>query len=287
VRRNGFTLTEMLATIAIVALLAAFLFPVFRQAKDQAQETHCLSNHRQIAYATTLYLSDYDDRFMPARYAPGEAPNSGTDRTWVQLLLPYLREFRVFRCPGDHSARPKDEASFDRDLVPGDTFSRFYTASQRSNSAYNYLYLSPVEWLGGRWTVTPRTLGGIEDTSRMILALDSVWDRDEAGRPKGGGNLLAVPPCRYQVLDGIRFDTFPVSTSGAAVWAPSEGWDLDPKSPLRYGGAWPWHGGRLNVSQVDGSARSLALSALSSGCRLGAGWEMSIADGSVYLWDAQ
>lgn len=286
-RRNGFTLTEMLATVAIVALLAGILTPVFRQAKDQAQEAKCLSNHRQIAYATTLYLSDYDDRFMPALYSPGKEPDSSTDRTWVQLLLPYLSEFRVFRCPADHGVRPKDEASFDRDLVPGDTYSRFYTASHRSNAAYNYLYLSPIEWTGAGWTVNPRTLGGIEDPSRMILTLDSVWDRDEGGRPRGGGNFLAVPPCRYQVLDGIRFDTFPVSTSGAPVWAARQGWDLDPNSPMRYGGTWPWHEGRLNVSQVDGSARSLTLGALSAGCRLSADWETSVADGSVYLWDAQ
>lgn len=286
--RRAFTLTEMLATIAIIAVLAALLFPVARQAKESANEAVCLSNQRQVSVATAIYLSDYDDRFMPVSYRPGSgSADSRTDRTWVQLLLPYLGDFRVFRCPADHGARPYDEASFDRDLVPGDTFSRFYSASQRSNSAYNYLYLSPVEWRGGAWQVNPRSLGGIEETSRMILSVDSVWDRDATGQPVGGGNMLVVPPCRYQMQAGIRFDTFPVSVAGIPVMAPRQGWETNPKSGLRYGGAWPWHTNRLNVSYVDGSSKSMPVDALSAGCRRGTGWDTSFADTATYLWDAQ
>src|SRR6201990_961314 len=62
-RRAGFTLIELLGVIAIIAILAAILFPVFAQAKEAAKKTTCLSNTKQIALGVYLYTSDYDDTF--------------------------------------------------------------------------------------------------------------------------------------------------------------------------------------------------------------------------------
>jgi prepilin-type N-terminal cleavage/methylation domain-containing protein len=62
-KRNAFTLIELLVVIAIIAILAAILFPVFAQAKAAAKKTGCLSNIKQIATATHIYLADYDDLF--------------------------------------------------------------------------------------------------------------------------------------------------------------------------------------------------------------------------------
>ena len=57
-RRLGFSLTEMLVIVAIVAVLAALLFPVFAQARRQARRTSCLSNLRQTGVAVGLYQGD-------------------------------------------------------------------------------------------------------------------------------------------------------------------------------------------------------------------------------------
>jgi prepilin-type N-terminal cleavage/methylation domain-containing protein/prepilin-type processing-associated H-X9-DG protein len=63
ITRCGFTLIELLVVIAIIAILAAVLFPVFMSAKDKARTTKCLAHGRQIGEATTMYLSDNNDRF--------------------------------------------------------------------------------------------------------------------------------------------------------------------------------------------------------------------------------
>jgi prepilin-type N-terminal cleavage/methylation domain-containing protein/prepilin-type processing-associated H-X9-DG protein len=75
--KRAFTLIELLVVIAIIAILAAILFPVFAQAKNAAKGAVCISNMKQIAAASIMYETDYDDVWYPlARYEPlaGFAP---------------------------------------------------------------------------------------------------------------------------------------------------------------------------------------------------------------------
>jgi Tfp pilus assembly protein FimT len=52
-----------LVVIAIIAILAAILFPVFAQAKEAAKSVADLSNVKQLATATAIYTTDTDDTF--------------------------------------------------------------------------------------------------------------------------------------------------------------------------------------------------------------------------------
>src|SRR5437868_5965640 len=63
---RAFTLIELLVVIAIIAVLAAILFPVFAQARESARQTMCASNMRQLGLAMRMYLTDYDDTWLPA-----------------------------------------------------------------------------------------------------------------------------------------------------------------------------------------------------------------------------
>ena len=56
--RKGFTLIELLTVIAIIAILAAILFPVFARVREQARQTTCFSNMHQIYVALRIYRED-------------------------------------------------------------------------------------------------------------------------------------------------------------------------------------------------------------------------------------
>lgn len=113
-RSAAFTLIELLVVMAIIAILAAILFPVFAQAREKARQTACLSNMKQIGLAVMMYTQDYDDSIVPQHTstcaAPGYTLPNGSIRPgvllWNHLLAPYVKNYDVFNCP---SYRRADE----------------------------------------------------------------------------------------------------------------------------------------------------------------------------------
>ena len=61
--RHGFTLVELLAVIAIIAVLIAILLPSLMRAKEIASRVKCSSNLRQIGIAVHAYGVDSKGHF--------------------------------------------------------------------------------------------------------------------------------------------------------------------------------------------------------------------------------
>jgi len=101
--RKGFTLIELLVVIAIIAILAAILFPVFARARAKALQASCLSNVKQITLALSMYVTDYDGRYMNTShmgycdYPP--PPTPGSNRDGISLLNPYIKNTQIWVCP--------------------------------------------------------------------------------------------------------------------------------------------------------------------------------------------
>lgn len=287
--RKAFTLPEVLVVLAIILIVSSILMPVFISARNAAKTTVCIVNFKNGYLATQLYLQDYDDTYMPVNHQPAAEPNSKNDRTWVQMIMPYTGDYGIFRCPADDSDRPRREATFDQDLVPGDTYSQYYTASLRTNLGYNFVYFSPIYQFPDAWVSQPKMADQVTNPDQTFLFIDSVWALDKNGEPTGGGSWLVVPPCRF---DENNEDSFTADESDPNVknvfTDNANGWEVGQlASPLQYGGTWPWHSGgtRMTTVTASGTARTFSPQEIAQGCDVQPNWMGKINKPEKYEWD--
>ncbi len=119
--QRGFTLTELLVAIAVIALLLSLLMPTLAAAKKRAERTHCLSNLRQLAVTMSVFTLDNADLLPPnstladpvasARppWVSGSHHLSPRQFTNVALVAQpqyaafagYLRGPAIYKCPSD------------------------------------------------------------------------------------------------------------------------------------------------------------------------------------------
>ena len=169
-RRPGFTLTEMLVALAIVAALAAIAYPVIRGGVAAARRAACLGNLRQIGMGLDAYLREHHER-MPEL----EAGRRSRDQQVPVLdteLAAYLDQPGVFHCPADHGEFERTGSSY------------FW------NSTQNGRHRSQLAFFG---------VAG--DPSRIPLVIDKeAWH----GEGDGGSNFLYAD---FSASNRIQFVT--------------------------------------------------------------------------------
>lgn len=85
--RSGWSLVEILLTVAVFSVLAALAFTAYGPAKRSARIASCTSNLHQIGLALEIYASDHDGRL------PSAPP--------VQLGHQYLADRSLLFCPAE------------------------------------------------------------------------------------------------------------------------------------------------------------------------------------------
>jgi prepilin-type N-terminal cleavage/methylation domain-containing protein/prepilin-type processing-associated H-X9-DG protein len=69
--KDGFTVIELLAVLAMLALLTAVLLPALAGTRQNSQVIGCLANQRQLAAAWIMYANDNNDVLVPNRGLAG------------------------------------------------------------------------------------------------------------------------------------------------------------------------------------------------------------------------
>jgi len=82
VARRGFTLTELLIVIAIIAVLAALLLPAIDIVRGMARRASCSSNLRQLAAGIIAYAGEHEGQ-MPRNGLRSEIMSRGNWQNWI------------------------------------------------------------------------------------------------------------------------------------------------------------------------------------------------------------
>ncbi|MES2982799.1 MAG: type II secretion system protein [Verrucomicrobiota bacterium] len=115
IRKNGFTLMELLITIAVIVVLSGIAVPVSISMIEKSRQTKCLGNLRQIGVGLQMYLADNAD-YLP-ELALGRSSKTSQEPVLETVLLGYVENEEVFHCPSDKTEFRKSGCSYNWNIT--------------------------------------------------------------------------------------------------------------------------------------------------------------------------
>lgn len=253
VARRGFSLVELLVTIAIIGVLVALLLPAVQSAREAARRTHCFNNLRQIG----LGLHNYHDAHhaFPVGCVDKRIvsinPN-GKQLAWSVFLLPFIEEQIVWE-------------RFDT--------SKAYDSLENQTAAKSviqvYLCPSTARLNGGRDgnTVGDRNSNGVVEAGDYAGVTDYGGNYGAEGvSPAANGVFIHNRAIRFkQITDGTT-QTIAVSEDTGRGWVWDGQWSNGENIFDQAGGInvhqnnemWSDHPGGVNLLYCDSSVTFLA-----------------------------
>jgi prepilin-type N-terminal cleavage/methylation domain-containing protein len=181
---KGFTLLELLVVIAVIAILAALLFPAISGAKDKAQRTACLNNLRQISLHVRVYADDSNDSAPKTPWTTNSTTMYLDGSTGFKKLLENRSAANLFSCPSD-TFYYKYGTNTGGGYVPE-------SLNRQPNSEF-----SSYGFNGGQMTIfgtntlgiAGRKLSSIKDSTKTVLVMELPaffpfsWHQPKPGMP--------------------------------------------------------------------------------------------------------
>ena len=185
-RKNRFTIIELLTVISVIAILAALLLPALNKARMRAKSSGCINNQKQLGLGFQMYCTDNADFLPPvsngsatsstAPFWPkllmGEAPNGTNSKGFLRGM--YATN-RLFLCPSMNGV-------YDLEAVSA---SAGWWTDHPHYGINSLLYPNDGK-------LSSLKSGAIRNPARKLLAAD-VWKRKS-----GGGNEVDTGYFRWQ-----------------------------------------------------------------------------------------
>jgi prepilin-type N-terminal cleavage/methylation domain-containing protein/prepilin-type processing-associated H-X9-DG protein len=170
--KKGFTLTELIVVISIIAALLSFLIPTLAVSKERAKTIMCSSNQKQVIMVMLLYVNDNSTFPYAFKPDPINQPPGGflkgyqyNDKGWwwQNYIEGYLGQLKspekVLECP----SRKINDAKLKNNLLCGN-----YGVNQSICKKYNTI---ESEFKGSSLSFKSKS-----SPARTVLLLDSGYN---------------------------------------------------------------------------------------------------------------
>ncbi|MEO6437221.1 MAG: type II secretion system protein, partial [Tepidisphaeraceae bacterium] len=235
----GFTLTELLVVIGLIAVMMSLLMPALGKVRAAAGSANCLSNLRQMGIGWTMYTAESKGRLLEYVWTSPTTPDIAWRGYWPGVLEGYRVRGDVLLCPS--AAEP---VSYNQNkgygsvwyawsgkYAPNFTPARF-NASLYRESSYGY--------------------------NRYMTARGGFANNPNATRITSIKPLSEVP----LFMDAVYLDSLPLNGSEASPVQPPpdlRGGKVPPAGQEHWRFLIARHGRAVNVCMADGSARRVPL----------------------------
>lgn len=206
---RAFSSVDLLAVVAVLAILAGLLLPALAKAKAKAQRINCVNNLKQVGLAYRIFAVDNQDRF-PMLISTNDGGSlefvaAGNAYAHFRCLSNELAVTKILTCPADDrepaagfSQLRNENLSYFVNLETDETRPQLLLAGDRlmevdGKPARGVVLLSansPVNWLPGTHAVGEGNVG-LADGS--VQQLTSRRLQEQTRLPDIGTNRLAFP----------------------------------------------------------------------------------------------
>ena len=244
-RARGFTLTELLVVIGLIAVLISLLLPVIGRVRAAAKSAACLSNLRQMNTGWTMYLSESRGRLPHYVDKTPAHPDVAWRSYWLGVLDTYRVRDAALLCPVADEPIPFDQGGNNK----GAGNVKYAWNGEMMNAA-TVVRLNNVIFRVGSYGYNRRL--SVEGGYGGGTLMDPVVTRINQIR-----HLSEVPA----FFDCATHDVFPQNgTATTPAEAPNDlRGELGPNAPDHWRFLLARHGRAINVGFADGSAKRVPL----------------------------
>jgi len=284
----------LLVVIAIIAILAAILFPVFAQAKAAAKATSSLSNDKQETLAVIMYTGDYDDtaaldcvwNASDAIYWFGSSHSQYSPYSYE--VLPYTKNGGIYWDPQTGANGVNTNAN--------NGISQEVYQAYNPEYGYNYTAMCPIltvqaESSKDGWVSYKRTPSSMTSFSRpaetVMLAAEEVQNVESEGLYWYGNGTIVVTPFTVEPPDCATIAPLCLNNWGTGTWADGTLLKGNVAAGANTGGVSLRRANQAILSFVDGHVKSMQAGQAAKGTN----WSPTLPNGqlvvnnsSIYLW---